>query len=134
MGILGVILAGPLMNVPWHRLRNAYEKPLDNFVDESSAQEGARYDRVEREEATGRGAGVFVIGCVEDRMNRTHKLARGDHDDLSQRVAHQMRGVGNPALAQGATERAGQHHRHHPRGEKLRTFKTVDGAKMNAHS
>ena len=79
-----------------------------------------------------------MIGCVEDRMNRTHKLARGDHDDLSQRVAHQMRGVGNPALAQRATERPGQQHRHHPRspdhGEKLRPFKTVDGAKTIAHS
>ena len=75
------------------------------------------------------------IRVVEDRMNRTQKLARGDHDNLSQRVAHQMRGVVNPAFVQSATERAGQDRlRSHDVGDKRRTFKAVGGAKIVAHS
>jgi hypothetical protein len=35
-------------------------------------------------------------------MNRTHKLARGDHDGLSLRVAHQMQHAVNPPMAQSA--------------------------------
>ena len=71
-------------------------------------------------------------------MNRTHKLARGDHDDLSQRVAHQMRDVINPGASTVATERPGLQHRRYLRSiEPLRQtahVQTLDDAKMVAYS
>ena len=49
------------------------------------------------------------MAVFEDRMNRTHKLMRGDHDGLSLRVAHQMQDAVNPSIAQDATAVRGIH-------------------------
>jgi hypothetical protein len=38
-------------------------------------------------------------------MNRTRKLARSDHDDLSLRVAHEMQHADSPAMALRSMER-----------------------------
>ena len=113
MGFLCVVLALLFTRVGWHRLRNGLLIGRSFFfVDEQTPTKWPAMILVERDEDPGVASGSSSIRAAEDRMNRTHKLARGDHDDLSQRVAHQMRDVINPALAPCAPERPGQQHRH----------------------